>query len=106
MVPFGQTRRRFDGWNFGKNHGGEMARMPLGPSTIVPRTSAAVGPAMRMIGFSPDSAHARTVSAPVCVLPNPRPARMSHVAQSPGGRRWFGRAQSSQRRGSRAALAE
>src|SRR3990172_552209 len=70
--------------------------IPLMPSPIVSRASAAVGAtsAMRQPGFSraTDLIH----SAPAIVLPAPRPPRKSHVDQPPRGGSWLGRAIASQ----------
>src|ERR1017187_1382091 len=64
------------------------------PCTITSRTSAAVGPIRFTIGNS--LVQRRTCSAPMRVFPNPRPARMSQLTQSPGGASCAGRAQNSQ----------
>ena len=55
-------------------HGGLTARMPDGPSTMTSRVSAAVGPT-RAMRRRPASTCALTHSAPLRVLPKPRPAR-------------------------------
>ena len=57
------------------------------------RASAAVGATRAMRRTLLDSAWARTHSAPVRVLPQPRPARTSQTSQSPSGGTWEGRAQ-------------
>src|SRR5262245_7141073 len=43
-MPLGHVSRRFEGSYLGRNHGGEIARMPDSPSTITSRTSAASAP--------------------------------------------------------------
>ncbi len=70
--------------------------MPLSPSIITSRTSLAVGPTSAMRLEPRRSTFWRTRSAPVRVLPNPRPASTSQVRQSPSGASCFGRAQNSQ----------
>ena len=42
--PFGHVSRRLDGSYSGRFPGGLMARIPLSPSTMTSRASAAVGP--------------------------------------------------------------
>lgn len=69
----------------GRSHGGEMATIPEGPLTIVSRASADVGATSAMRRAAPDSTRSRMNSAPARVLPNPRPARISHQSQPPGG---------------------
>ena len=64
--------------------------MPLSPSIMMSRASAAVAPMRFTSGKS--LTHRRTISAPILVLPNPRPARISQLAQSPAGATWLGRA--------------
>jgi len=64
-----------------------MARMPDSPSTMTSRASAAVGATRAIRLHWPVSILCRTHSAPVRVLPNPRPARISQTNHSqPGGR--------------------
>src|SRR6516162_8040445 len=58
--------------------------MPDAPSTITLRASAAVGPT-RAIRRRPALTSARTHSAPLRVLPKPRPAISSHIRQDPAG---------------------
>src|SRR5207247_6967060 len=53
------------------------------------------------IRAAPPFTRSRTHSAPVRVLPKPRPASSSHTAQDPTGASWFARAQ---KRHSRASL--
>src|SRR5437763_9492900 len=43
MAPFGQVSRRFVGSYCGRCCGGPIASMPLSPSTMTSRASAAVG---------------------------------------------------------------
>lgn len=70
-----------------------MASSPLSPSTMTSRVSAAVR-ATRARRRAPwFSTQSRTVSAPVLVLPKPRPASRSQVFQVPAGSFWSGRAQ-------------
>ena len=66
-------------------HGGETARRPDSPSIMMSRMSSDVGPAMMSRLPCPDSTRSRTHSAPVLVLPNPRPARMSHSTHAQAG---------------------
>jgi hypothetical protein len=72
-----------------------MAKIPLSPSTITSRRSSDVG-ATKLTREYPCRFQIRTVSAPVRVLPYPRPARISQTAHSPRGSVWFGRAQEGQ----------
>lgn len=98
MAPFGQMSRPAGlklGSHFGRNHGGETARIPDSPSTIVPRTSPSVRP-IKAMRTRPSRATSRTHSAPTRVLPQPRPQRASHSRQSPGGASWSSRAQNGQ----------
>lgn len=76
----------------GRNQGGEQAIRPAGPSISTSRTSAAVRATMAP-GPIPSAACARAHSTIVRVLPNPRPASSSQVAQSPAGGSWLARAQ-------------
>ena len=70
-----------------------MFRRPESPSIITSRTSAGVLATSAMRPDVPDSTRERTHSAPVRVLPNPRPAMSSQTDQSPGGAIWLSRAQ-------------
>src|SRR6516162_11844287 len=70
--------------------------MPDSPSTTTSRQSDAVAATIAIRLASPEVAHALAISLNVRVLPKPRPARSSHIAQSPGGGSWFGRATVSQ----------
>jgi hypothetical protein len=70
--------------------------MPLSPSTITFLASAAVGATRASRRAVRAVARTRISSAPVRVLPNPRPARSSHTRQSPSGGSWLGRAQNAQ----------
>jgi hypothetical protein len=65
-----------------------QARIPLSPSTMIAATSSRLPPtsAIRAPGFA--RARASTHSAPVRVLPKPRPARISQLRHSPGGASW------------------
>jgi hypothetical protein len=86
-APLGQVSRRLVGSYRGMNHGGLIARMPLSPSTMVSRTSAAVAPTRASRRAAPDSTRRRTHSAAARVLPAPRPMSISQVRQSPSGGR-------------------
>ena len=79
--------------------------MPLSPSTITLRASAAVGATSAMRRAVAPSTRARTSSAPVRVLPKPRPASSSQTRQSPAGGSWLGRAQNGQSYSSASASA-
>lgn len=52
--------------------------------------------ATNAIERAPFLTRSRIHCAPASVLPKPRPARASHVRQSPSGANWFGRAQKRQ----------
>ena len=69
---------------------GQIERRP--DSTIVSRVSAAVGPTNAIRATLAASARDRTHSAPVRVLPHPRPDRTSQIDQSPVGGSCSGRA--------------
>jgi hypothetical protein len=69
--------------------------MPLSPSQMTSRASAAVG-ATRAMRRRPAATCVRVHSAPLLVLPNPRPARHNQTRQSPGGGFCSSRAQKSQ----------
>src|SRR5207248_563920 len=60
--------------------------MPLSPSTMMSRASSKVGPTSAM-RRAPCLTRALTNSAPVRVLPKPRPASNSQTRQSPSGGR-------------------
>ena len=68
-----------------RGDGGPIDKSPLAPSTMTARASAAVGPTSAMRRALPASTCARTYSAPVRVLPKPRPASSSQTRQSPDG---------------------
>ena len=70
--------------------------MPLSPSTMTSRVSAAVGASNAILPQRPCSIWLRTHSAPVRVLPNPRPAKSIQMRQSPAGSSCSGRAQNVQ----------
>src|SRR3989344_1402853 len=72
-----------------------MVRIPLSPSTITRRTSSSVSATKARRRHFFCRIQVSRVSAPVRVLPNPRPARINHTVQSPSGKRWLGRANSS-----------
>ena len=78
--------------------GSEVLRMALAH----PQVQQVVAPTRRAL---PEATMARTHSAPVRLLPQPRPARMSQVRQSPGGGSWSGRAQIDQSRRTNSATA-
>ena len=67
----------------GRSQDGEIAKMPLSPSTMTSRASAAVGATSATRRAVRAVTRARISSAPVRVLPNPRPASSSHTRQSP-----------------------
>src|SRR5215469_2592730 len=54
------------------------------------RASAAVGATSATLSAAPANTRLNTNSAPVRVLPQPRPARISQIAQGSGGANWFG----------------
>src|SRR5262249_22004704 len=90
---------------------GCTARMPVTPSTMTSRVSAAVSATSAILrawppvsGVLPQTFD-RTHSAPVRVLPHPRPARMSQVTHWPGGAICSGRAQRFQDHSSASASA-
>lgn len=99
-APFGHSSRRRVGIHCGRSLRGWIASRPETPSTMTSRTSAIVSPtrAMGETGSAPSrpSACALTHSAPVRVLPAPRPPRTSHTVHSPGGASWSGRAKKGQ----------
>src|SRR5262249_4916290 len=66
---------------------------PLSPSTMTLLASSAVGATSAIRRATPETTEARTNSAPVRVLPKPRPARSSQTRQSPGGGNCSSRAQ-------------
>jgi hypothetical protein len=72
--------------------GRQIASSPLSPSTITARASASEDEtsAIRASGLA--WATIRTHSAPDRVLPNPRPAMIIQMRQSPSGGNWSGRA--------------
>src|SRR5690348_14331943 len=72
-----------------------MARIPLSPCTMMSRASSAVAP-IRFTCRCPSFTHCRTVSAPVRVLPNPRPAWISQYVHAPDGNSCSGLAQNPQ----------
>ncbi len=80
VEPFAQVRRRLAGSYFGLSHGGEVARIPLSPSTMMSRTSAAVLPISTPRPYR--SLHQRANSLSVRVLPKPRPASSNQMDQS------------------------
>src|SRR5690242_18894787 len=69
------------------------------------RTAAAVGPTSAIRFARLSSAWMRTHSAPVRVLPKPRPASSSQMRQSPAGVIWVGRPQKRQSNARAAASA-
>jgi len=84
--------RRFDGLYIGMCLGGDIFCIEDSPvSIIISRTSAAVA-ATKAIGLKPSFAHLIVSSAPVRVLPPPRPLSNSHIYQSQSGGNCFGRA--------------
>ena len=91
-APLGHVNRRLDGSYLGRSQGGEMARMPDSPSTITSRASAGFR-ATNAMRLAPPNTRFRVHSDPVLVLPAPRPPRLSHTSQSPGGSTWDGLAQ-------------
>src|SRR6185312_12177888 len=73
-----------------------MVRRPDSPSTMTSRASPAVAATSASRFARPERTSSAMNSAPLRVLPNPRPASRSHVVQSPPGASWFGRAQKRQ----------
>ena len=69
-----------------------MAKIPLSPSTITSRVSAAVAATMAIRLVCPEDAQALAISLRTRVLPNPRPANNSQILQSPSGGSRFDRA--------------
>src|SRR6516165_10681925 len=78
-----------------------MASRPLSPSTMTSRASAAVAATSATRRWPWWLTRSWTYSAPVRVLPKPRPASSSQVRHSPGGGSCSGRAQYCQSRASR-----
>src|SRR5712692_867236 len=76
----------------GRQSGLLTARIPLSPSTITLRASAAVSATNAIRPQRCLSTCSRTHSAPLRVFPNPRPAKISHTRQFPSGANWLGRA--------------
>ena len=105
IAPLGHVTRRLEGSYRGRFHGGAQAIIPDSPSTIMSRASAAVGAINATRLRSPLSTCERTHSAPVLVLPNPRPVRIIQIAQSPAGGNCLGRAQNDQSNNSAPASA-
>ena len=89
--PLWNVTLRFDGSYCGRWCGGNTVSRPDSPSIMTSRTSAAVAPTRAICFAVPLFTCSRTNSAPVRVLPNPRPARISHVRQLPSGVDCFGR---------------
>src|SRR5262245_103322 len=90
-APFSHVTVRLEDSYLGRFHGGQIESSPLGPVPIMSRVSAAVSLTRAIRLACPCSTSSRTHSAPVLVLPHPRPERMSHVVQScPVGGLWFG----------------
>ena len=80
-----------DGSNSGRHQEGAQERIPAAPSTITERASWAVAPT-RAMRRAPLGHLRKHHSAPLRVLPKPRPASSSHMRQSPGGANCSGRA--------------
>src|SRR3954463_1404821 len=77
--PLGQMRRLVLGSYDGRFHGGQHARMPLGPSTWMRLTASAVGPMMPSCRRLPLSICALTHSAEDLVFPDPLPPSNRNV---------------------------
>jgi hypothetical protein len=92
VAPFGQVSRRLLGSYSGRFQGGLTASMPLSPSIIVSRTSAAVAPTIARRPYCPDSTSTRMSSVALRVLPKPRPASSSQTRQPHSGASCAGRA--------------
>ena len=75
------------------NHGGDIFMIPVSPSTITSRPSAAVSDIIPIRPWRPENTSSRIYSLAVRVFPKPRPARRSHPNQSPSGANCSGRAQ-------------
>ena len=78
-------------------HGGQTLRMPESPCIMMSLTSCGVLATRAILEESPDSTRARTHSAPVLVLPKPRPASSSQICHGSSGSICPGLAQSGQR---------
>src|ERR1700730_5926883 len=91
MAPFGQVSLRFVGSYCGRCCGGPIASRPLSPSTMTSRASAAVGATSAIRRRRWWMTWSRIHSAPLRVLPKPRPASSSQVRQSPFGACWLRR---------------
>src|SRR5712692_1063156 len=74
----------------GRQSGLLTARIPLSPSTITLRASAAVSATNAIRPQRCRSTCSRTHSAPLRVFPKPRPAKISHTRQFPSGASWLG----------------
>ena len=95
-TPLGKVSRLLDGSYSGLNQGGQILRIADSPtSTIVSLTSALVCPTSAM-GLYLSFAHLIVNSAPVRVLPPPRPLSRSQIYQPQSGGSCFGLAQNSQ----------
>ena len=95
-APLGKVNRLLEDSYSGRNQGGLILRIEESPtSTMVSLTSALVCPT-RAIGLNPSFAHLIVSSAPVRVLPPPRPLSNSQIYQSQAGGSCFGLAQNSQ----------
>ena len=84
-TPLGKVNRLLEGSYSGLNQGGQIFRIADSPtSTIVSLTSALVCPTSA-IGLYFSFAHLIVNSAPVRVLPPPRPLSNSQIYQSQSG---------------------
>ena len=95
-APLGQVSFRLEGSYVGLSQGGDMLMMPDSPSIMTDCASSRARATRAMRVARLFSTWVRTHSAPVRVFPNPRPARMSQVSQSPSGGSWESRAWSDQ----------
>ena len=89
VAPFGHSNIRRPAIHFGRCSGGDTARMPLSPNTMISRACSyvsAISPIRRLApaadGVGP-STMPRTHSAPTRVFPAPRPPRSPNCANHP-----------------------
>ena len=96
MAPLGQVSLRLEDSHVGVFQGGQTDSMPESPWIIMSRTSCGVLATRAILRDAPDSTRARTHSAPVRVLPKPRPARSSQMRQGSSDGIWLSLAQRGQ----------
>ncbi len=93
----GQVSLLLEDSQVGIFHGGQTLRMPESPCIMMSLTSCGVLATRAILEESPDSTRARTHSAPVLVLPKPRPASSSQICHASLEGIWFSLAQSGQK---------